>query len=125
MQKTLKILMIEDNVSNAKLMRDILVYLGYTVLEAGDGKDGIAQAKAKKPDLIIMDVQMPVMDGLTAISAIRADEDEIVSRIPIICVTSDSMRATRDKVFKAGGNDYLTKPIDISEFGEKVKKYLN
>ncbi len=117
-----RILVVEDNASSVKLLTDILTFWGYTVLRAGDGVEGIRVARAERPDLIMMDVQMPVMDGLTAIKELR--RDDATRDIPIICVTSDTMRSSREKVLSMGGSDFISKPIDIAEVRNMVRKHL-
>jgi len=117
-----RILVVEDNASSLKLLTDILTFWGYTVLGAGDGVEGIRLTRAERPDLIMMDVQMPVMDGLTAIKELR--RDEATRDIPIICVTSDTMRSSREKVLSMGGSDFISKPIDITEVRNMVRKHL-
>jgi two-component system, cell cycle response regulator DivK len=118
-----KILIVEDNLSSLKLMRDVLVYWGFSIIEARDGEKGVELARSEKPDLILMDVQMPVLDGLSATKLIRESESTRV--IPIICVTSDGMRSSREKVLKAGANDFVAKPINIASFVEMIKNYLD
>jgi two-component system, cell cycle response regulator DivK len=117
-----KILIVEDNISSMKLMRDLLMYWGFNIIEASDGQKGVDLAKSERPDLILMDVQMPVLDGLSAIRIIR--QDKAINAIPIICVTSDGMRSSREKVLKAGGDDFISKPINIARLVEMVKNYL-
>ena len=116
------ILIVEDDPKNLKLIRDLLQIRGYTTLEATDGKQGVDMARAKMPDLILMDIQMPVMDGFEAISILKADP--VTKSIPIIALTAFAMQGDREKCMEAGCNDYITKPLDTRVFMTKVKEYL-
>jgi CheY-like chemotaxis protein len=116
------ILIVEDDPKNLKLIRDLLQIRGYTALEATDGKQGVDMARAKMPDLILMDIQMPVMDGFEAISILKADP--VTKSIPIIALTAFAMQGDREKCIEAGCNDYITKPLDTRAFVTKVKEYL-
>lgn len=116
------ILIVEDDPKNLKLIRDLLQIRGYTTLEATDGKQGVDMARAKIPDLILMDIQMPVMDGFEAISILKADP--VTKSIPIIALTAFAMQGDREKCMEAGCNDYITKPLDTRAFVTKVKEYL-
>ena len=116
------ILIVEDDPKNLKLIRDLLQIRGYTALEATDGKQGVEMARAKMPDLILMDIQMPVMDGFEAISILKADP--VTKSTPIIALTAFAMQGDREKCMEAGYNDYITKPLDTRAFVTKVKEYL-
>lgn len=116
------VLIVEDDPKNLKLIRDLLQIRGYTALEATDGKQGVDMARAKMPDLILMDIQMPVMDGFEAISILKADP--VTKSIPIIALTAFAMQGDREKCIEAGCNDYITKPLDTRAFVTKVKEYL-
>ena len=116
------ILIVEDNRKNLKLIRDLLQIKGYITLEATDGKQGVEMARAKMPDLILMDIQMPVMDGFEAISILKADP--VTKNIPIIALTAFAMQGDREKCMDAGCSDYITKPLDTRAFVTTVKEYL-
>ena len=116
------ILIVEDDPKNLKLIRDLLQIRGYTALEATDGKQGVDMARAKMPDLILMDIQMPVMDGFEAISILKADP--VTKSIPIIALTAFAMQGDKEKCMEAGCNDYITKPLDTRAFVTKVREYL-
>ena len=116
------ILIVEDDPMNLKLIRDLLWIRGYTTLEATDGKQGIDMARAKMPDLILMDIQMPVMDGFEAISILKADP--VTKSIPIIALTAFAMQGDRKKCMDAGCSEYITKPLDTRAFVTTVKEYL-
>ncbi len=117
-----KILIIEDIPMNRRLIRDILTYHGYEVIEAGNGEEGIKMAKEHQPDLILMDIQMPVMNGYEATKALKNDPD--TKHIKIVAVTSFAMLGDREKILEAGADDYIAKPINTRELPEKVKKLL-
>ncbi|MBW1706984.1 MAG: response regulator [Deltaproteobacteria bacterium] len=116
------ILIVEDNTKNLKLIRDLLQVSGYTTLEATDGKQGVEIAKEKKPDLILMDILMPVMDGIEATKILKAHAD--TKDIPIIALTSYAMKGSEEKIREAGCDGYMSKPIDTKEFVKMVTEYL-
>ncbi len=117
------ILIVEDEPNNLKLVRDLLQISGYITIEATDGKQGVALARARKPDLILMDIQMPVMDGLEATRTLKADA--ITRNILVVALTSHVMKEDKEKILQAGFDGYLTKPIDIRELLKKVADYLS
>ena len=117
------ILIIEDDVQNRKLLRDLLNVKGYTTLEAINGKEGVEMAKAKKPDLILMDIQMPVMDGLKAFEILKGDPG--AREIPVVALTSYAMKGDRERLLDAGFDAYMSKPIDTGEFLKKVAEYFS
>jgi len=117
-----KILVIEDNEQNRVLMRQILIRHGYDLLEAKDGLTGIEMARAHLPDLILLDIQMPVMNGFMVIRELRNDVK--LRKIKVIAVTSFAMKGDRKKALEAGFDEYVTKPIDTRTFPEMVKQVL-
>lgn len=117
-----KVLVVEDNEVNRELMKDILEMQDYTVLLAGDGEEGVRIAKEQIPDLILMDIQLPKMDGLKATELLRADA--VTSNIPIIALTAFAMKGDEDIFIKAGMNAYISKPISIKSFLGTIKSYL-
>lgn len=117
-----KIMVVEDNEKNMLLLKDILLVRGYDVIEARNGEEAIKMAKEKSPDLIFMDIQMPVMDGFEACR--RLKNDPAAKKIKIIGITSYAMKGDREKVLEAGFDDYLAKPINTREIPELVKRYL-
>lgn len=116
-----KVLIIEDNENNLYLMRKILQKVGYTVIEARDGATGVELAITKKPNIILLDIQLPVLDGYSVIKKIR--ENEITKDVIIITVSSYAMEGDKEKALVAGCNDYIEKPIDPQSFIEILKKY--
>ena len=119
---TEKILLIEDNEQNRILMRQILVRKGYDLLEAKDGLTGIEMARAHLPALILLDIQMPVMNGFMVIRELRNDAE--LRKIKVIAVTSFAMKGDREKALQAGFYEYVTKPIDTRTFPELIKQVL-
>ena len=117
-----KILLIEDNEQNRILMRQILVRYGYDMLEAKDGLTGLEMAREHMPDLILLDIQMPVMNGFMVIRELRNDPE--LRMIKAIAVTSFAMKGDREKALQAGFDEYVTKPIDTRKFPELVKEIL-
>ena len=117
-----KILLIEDNEQNRILMRQILVRRGYDLLEAKDGLTGIEMARAQMPALILLDIQMPVMNGFMVIRELQNDVE--LKKIKVIAVTSFAMKGDREKALQAGFDEYVTKPIDTRTFPELVKQVL-
>ena len=117
------ILVIEDNALNTKLVRSLLAIGKYSVLEASDAESGIQLAREKRPDLILMDMQLPGMDGLDATRLIKTDPD--LKRIPIIALTSREMDGDDRKAIEAGCDGYLSKPIDTRGFLKTIDQYLS
>ena len=116
------ILIVEDNPMNLKLIRDILQIQGYEILEAETGEAGIELARERHPALILMDVNLPQMDGREAMEILKADTD--THQIPIIAVTSFAMKGDRETLLAAGFDGYISKPIDIKELPREVESYL-
>jgi len=119
-RKTL--LIVDDEPKNVKLLRDLLQVAGYRTLEAVNGQQGVALAKAELPDLILMDIQMPVMDGLTAVRLLKSLEE--TKHISIMALTSYAMKGDRERMLAAGCDCYMAKPIDIHELMACVKECL-
>ena len=107
------VLIVEDNLLYLNLLRDILIHSGYRVATAQNGEEGITQAREKKPHLILMDIQMPILDGFQAARRIRMDAE--LEKVPIIALTALAMSGDREKCVDAGMNGYLSKPVNIEE----------
>jgi two-component system cell cycle response regulator DivK len=118
----LKILVVEDNEKNLILIKDVLKYYGYEVIEAENGKIGVELAKQHQPALILMDIQMPVMDGFTAIAVLK--NDPATRSIKVLALTSFAMKGDKEKIMQAGFDDYIAKPINTRTLPEIVKKYI-
>jgi CheY-like chemotaxis protein len=118
-----KILLVEDNEMNRDMLARRLQRRGYEVLIAVDGAEGVAKAQADRPDLILMDMSLPVMDGWEATTALKAAPETQV--IPIIALTAHAMAGDREKAIEAGADDYDTKPIDFTHLLSKIEALLN
>ena len=116
------ILIVEDDPKCLVLIRDLLQVSGYKTIEATDGKQGVELAKAKKPDLVLMDIQMPVMDGLEATRIFKSDTTK---NIPLLALTSYAMKGDKERILQAGCDGYLAKPFDIQELLKAVAEYLS
>lgn len=117
-----KILIVEDNEMNRDMLSRRLERRGFTIVMAVDGQQGVDQARAERPDLILMDMSLPVMDGWAATQAIKADPE--LSKIPVIALTAHAMAGDREKAMAAGCDDYDTKPIELPRLLEKIGKFL-
>jgi len=117
-----KVLIIEDNETNFYLLRTIIEKIGHQVIEARDGFAGVKLARTERPDLILMDIQLPGLDGYEATKRIRAAEE--TKDIPIIAITSYAMVGDREKILAAGCTAYIEKPIEPESFIEEIKKYI-
>ena len=118
-----KVLVVEDNELNMKLVEVLLKIGNYEVIEAIDAERGIQLAREHEPNLILMDIQLPGMNGLSAIKKIK--NDVALKNIPVVALTSCAMAGDKDKAMKAGCIDYITKPIDTRIFLESISPYLN
>lgn len=116
------ILIVEDNDKNMKLARDVLQSRGYATLEAVTGEDGVRLATERKPDLILMDIQLPGINGIEALRRIRADP--ACERIPVVAFTASVMQGDRSQISAAGFDGFIGKPINLKEFTETVKQIL-
>jgi CheY-like chemotaxis protein len=116
------ILIVEDNEVTLTLLRDVLGAHGYRVLEASSAEDGLALARAERPQLILMDVQLPGMDGLAALRALRAEPE--TTRTPVIAVTALAMRDDRERLLACGFDGYLEKPVNVRELPSYVRTHL-
>jgi len=117
-----KVLIIEDNEVNFYLLRTIIEKLGYQVIEARNGFAGVELARTERPDLILMDIQLPELDGYEATKRIRTVEE--TKDIPIIAITSYAMVGNKEKILAAGCTAYIKKPIEPESFIEELKKYI-
>lgn len=117
-----KILIVEDNQLNLKLFRDLLDAHDYDTVQTADGREARGLAEQAKPDLIIMDIQLPHISGLDLIKEFKADKK--LRNIPIIAVTAFAMAEDEERIRAAGCEDYLAKPISIENFVQKIHKYL-
>jgi len=116
------VLHIEDNFDNRLLVRRLLQAAGYKVIEAGNARQAHETLKANIPDLILMDINMPDVDGYTLTSQIKSTPS--LQKVPIVAITANVMRGDREKVFQAGCNGYIEKPIDVDKFLDQVALFL-
>ena len=117
------ILIVEDNEKNRKLVRDVLTFTGYRLAEAETGEDGVRLAKELRPDLVLMDIQLPGINGITALGQIR--DDPAIRDTPVIAVTASAMTQDRQKIMAAGFNGYQSKPINVKDFVAAVRAMLD
>ena len=117
------ILIVEDNEKNRKLERDVLQFHGYRTVEAETAEEGIRLARAEVPALILMDIQLPGMNGMQALGHLRADP--LTRAVPVIAVTASAMTQDRQKIMAAGFDDYQSKPINVKEFVAAVRQMLD
>jgi two-component system cell cycle response regulator DivK len=117
-----RILVVEDQDDNRRILRDLLTASGYELIEAVDGEQGLAAAQKERPDLILMDIQLPGIDGYEVTRRIKADE--ALRSIPIIAVTSYALSGDDQKAFAAGCDAYVTKPFSPRDLLAKIREYL-
>jgi two-component system cell cycle response regulator DivK len=117
-----RILVVDDQEDLRGVLRDLLIGSGYTVIEAADGEAGVAKAKSDRPDLILMDIQMPVIDGYEATRRIKVDPD--LKPIPIVAVSSFAMKGDEEKARAAGCNHYVTKPYSPMQLLRLIRGLL-
>jgi CheY-like chemotaxis protein len=118
-----RILVVEDNERNLKLVRDVLQFAGYDVVEARSGEQGVALAKECSPDLVLMDIQLPHMDGAEALHRLR--EGPETRTIPVVALTAFAMREDHEEALRAGFDGYLEKPISVRDLPEQVRHFLD
>jgi two-component system, cell cycle response regulator DivK len=119
---TKRILVVEDQEDNRRILRDLLSSADYDIIEAEDGEAALAAAAAKRPDLILMDIQLPIMDGYEATRRIKADP--ILKNVPIIAVTSYALSGDEDKARAAGCDDFVPKPYSPRQLLAKIRGFL-
>jgi len=118
-----RILVVEDNETNMKLVRDVLQAKGYSTLEATTGEDAVELARTLDPALVLMDIQLPGIDGIEALAQLR--EDERTSTIPVVALTAQAMRGDRERFLDDGFDGYLSKPVDVAELLHAVRTHCN
>ena len=116
------ILVVEDNERNLKLLRDLLEYEGYDVRVARTGEDAVTLAVKDPPDLVLMDLQLPGIDGMEALRRLR--ESPRTVDIPVVAVTAQAMKQDRERALQAGFNGYVEKPISVRAFPDQVRRFL-
>ena len=118
-----RILIVDDNPTNLKLAAALLEFEGYAIEEAGDAESALNLIRARPPQLVLLDVQLPVMDGLTLERIIKTDET--LRHIRVVALTAFAMKSDEQRAFDAGCDGHIAKPIDVGKFPELVAKYLN
>jgi two-component system cell cycle response regulator DivK len=116
------ILIVDDNEQNRRLARDVLQFAGFRTLEAAGGLEGVALAAEHHPDLVLMDIRMPDLNGSEAVRKLR--EDERTADIPVVALTSSTMKGDRERFLADGFDGYLEKPIRVRQFPEQVRSHL-
>lgn len=117
-----RILVADDRASSRELVREILEASGYQVVEAADGSKAVEVASQAQPDLILLDLQMPVLDGYGALAQLR--EDHRLHRIPVIALTANAMQRDRERTLAAGFDSYLAKPVSLDQLLQEVERLL-
>jgi two-component system cell cycle response regulator DivK len=115
------ILIVDDNGMNVKLARDVLRFAGFRTLEAGTGGEGVSLATEHLPDVVLMDIRLPDMDGTTAVRKLKGDAR--TAQIPVVALTSFAMKGDRERFLAEGFDGYLEKPISVKEFPEQVRSF--
>lgn len=118
-----KVLIVEDNELNMKLFHDLLEAQGYDILQTRDGMEALRMARQHRPDLILMDIQLPEVSGLEVTKWIKEDDD--LKAIPIIAVTAFAMKGDEEKIREGGCEAYIAKPISVSNFLATIEKFLS
>jgi two-component system cell cycle response regulator DivK len=118
-----RILVVEDQEDNRRILRDLIASVGFHIFEAEDGARGVTAAEVQRPDLILMDIQMPIMDGYEATRRIKANS--ALRGIPVIVVTSYALSGDEDKARAASCDDYITKPYSPRQLLAKIKEHLH
>ena len=116
------ILIVEDNAKNMKLVRDVLQHRGYKTLEAETGEAGLALALSERPDLVLMDIQLPDIDGTTVLARIR--EDASLDAMPVLAVSASVMPDQQQRIVRSGFDGFIAKPISVKPFLEAVQRAL-
>ncbi|MGQ9367326.1 response regulator [Azospirillum sp. ST 5-10] len=117
-----RVLIVEDNELNMKLFHDLLEAHGYETLQTRDGLEALKMARSHRPDLILMDIQLPEVSGLEVTKWIKEDDD--LKSIPVIAVTAFAMKGDEEKIREGGCEDYIAKPISVTKFLQSVQKFL-
>jgi two-component system cell cycle response regulator DivK len=115
-----RVLVVEDNEKNMKLFRDVLIATGYRTLEATTGARAVEVAAEHAPDLVLMDIQLPDLDGVEALGRLRADER--TASIPVLALTAQAMHGDRERFLDAGFDGYISKPVNVVEFIRTVRQ---
>lgn len=118
----IRVLVAEDNAVNRELLRELMEAHGYSVIEACDGQEALDMIGQSRPDLLLLDIDMPVLDGFATVRKIR--EDSELSELPVLAVTAFAMQGDREKILKSGFDGYLSKPVDSRLLAEELERHL-
>lgn len=118
----IKVLVAEDSAVNRELLRELLEARGYEVLEACDGQEALQMIAQTQPELLLLDIGMPVMDGFAVVDKIR--ENPLLAQLPVVAVTAYAMRGDRERILNAGFDGYLSKPVNRSSLSEELDRIL-
>jgi two-component system cell cycle response regulator DivK len=116
------VLIVEDNEKNLKLVRDVLQVKGYETVDAGTAEEGLVLARDRKPDLVLMDIQLPGMNGIDALKALRADP--ATAAIPIVAITASVMQTDRQQIVGAGFDGFIEKPVNLKNLLDTVQQAM-
>ena len=116
------ILVVEDQEDNRQILRDLLESAGFRMIEAHDGAQALAMARSERPDLILMDIQLPEVSGLEVTKWLKDDQD--LKRIPVVAVTAFAMKGDEERIREGGCEAYLSKPISVGKFIETVRRFI-
>ncbi len=116
------ILIVEDNEKNMKLLRDVLQFKGYRTIEAKTGREAVRLAREMLPDLVLMDIQLPDIDGMAALRELRAEP--VTQKIPVLAVSASAMPDEQQQILASGFDDYITKPINVRSFIAVVERFI-
>ena len=119
----IKVLIAEDNAVNRELLRELLELRGYTVLEACDGQEALQMIEQTQPELLLLDIGMPVMDGFAVIKNIR--ENPCLAKLPVVAVTAYAMRGDQERILSSGFDGYLSKPVNPSSLAQELDRVLS
>jgi len=117
-----KILVADDNTASRELIREVLEMSGYEVVEASDGADAVSRARENAPDLLLVDIQMPNLDGYGVLRELRADPG--TSGLPVVALTAFAMQGDRERALDAGFDGYISKPVEIAALRREIKRFL-
>lgn len=117
-----KVLIVEDNELNMKLFHDLLTAFGYETIKTSNGRDALQLTREQRPDLILMDIQLPEVSGLEVTGWIKADAE--LAHIPIVAITAFAMKGDQERILNGGCEDYISKPITVMTFIETVRQYI-
>jgi CheY-like chemotaxis protein len=117
-----RILVADDNAASRELIREVLEMSGYDVIEAVDGADALSRARDSSPDLVLVDIQMPRLDGYAVLRELRADAR--LSHLRVVALTAFAMQGDRDRALNAGFDGYITKPVEIVALRQEIKRFL-